>query len=185
MGRTAGWIKISGKVSDCCKAKDCKCEPDKGMTNNFYSDIDLCPKCKKPCKFIEASTRTAQYSDSGLPDDTGISQRDDLARKIQNDMYMGILHDIEGMDYNALMELEEKLQVLSSWIVASLPITASVHSEFKKKSQVDQLQPTDGVQNSEGVAQKPKKIRCSVKGCDNVFEVDPSNPHENKCTKCR
>ncbi len=63
IGKKAGWMKAAvedswkakwkaKKQSDCCGADDAKCEPDKGMTNNFYSDIDMCPKCKKNCKFV-------------------------------------------------------------------------------------------------------------------------------------
>ena len=63
--------------------------------------------------------KVAQYSDSGLPEDTGTSEKSELAGKIQNDLYMGILHDISNgaLSHNALLELEGKLQVLSSWIV--------------------------------------------------------------------
>ena len=31
----------------------------------------------------------------------------------------------------------------------------------------------------------PKKRRCSVKGCNNVFDYDESNSQENKCESCR
>jgi len=63
--------------------------------------------------------KVAQYSDSGLPEDAGTSQKDTLAGKIQNDLYMGILHDISKgeISHNALLELEERLQILSGWIV--------------------------------------------------------------------
>ena len=65
--------------------------------------------------------QVAQYSDSGLPDDTNISQRDDFSRQVQNDLFMSILSTIKGnMDQNALMELEIKLQELSEWIVNNL-----------------------------------------------------------------
>lgn len=66
--------------------------------------------------------KEAQYSDSGLPNDNSISPKEDLERKIQNDLYMSILHDIsEGkMKHNALLELEEKLAILSGWIVDNL-----------------------------------------------------------------
>ncbi len=53
IGKTAGWMKTTKKISDCCGIPDRKCEPDRGMTNNFYSDIDMCPKCKKHCNFVE------------------------------------------------------------------------------------------------------------------------------------
>jgi len=66
--------------------------------------------------------KVAQYSDSGLPENTGTPQKNDLASKIQNDLYMGILHDISKgkMPHDALLELEKKLQVLSNWIVSQI-----------------------------------------------------------------
>ena len=141
IGRKAGWIKVAQKVSDCCNAPDKKCEPDRGMTNNFYSDINMCPKCKNKCKFVEKKAqKTAQYSDGGLPDDTGISQKDDLSRHVQNDLFMSILGTIKGnMDQSSLMELEMKLQELSTWIVDHLSTreasSQKTIKEAKKKKQ--------------------------------------------------
>ena len=64
--------------------------------------------------------KKALYSDSGLPEDTNISQKDDLSRHIQHDLYMALLtsKNIKGLDHNALLELESKLQELAEWIVA-------------------------------------------------------------------
>ena len=75
----------------------------------------------KKAGWINGNIKTSQYSDSGLPDDTTISQKDDFIRKIQNDLYMSILSNIKGMKYNSLLELETKLQELSHWIVDHLP----------------------------------------------------------------
>jgi hypothetical protein len=55
------------------------------------------------------------------------------------------------------------------------------------QSYSNQLQPLDGVQNSdamEGLIPNTKK-KCSVKGCNNEVKYDPSNPSNTKCEKCR
>ena len=52
----------------------------------------------------------------------------------------------------------------------------------------NQLQPLDGVQTSDaakGSSAKPKKQKCSVKGCNKVFDWDASNPKETRCESCR
>ncbi|MFA7219350.1 MAG: hypothetical protein WC119_02480 [Synergistaceae bacterium] len=65
---------------------------------------------------------------------------------------------------------------------------ASRKNSLKRAAQTDQLQPLDGVQNSEGAkggSAKSKKSKCSAEGCDKEFRYDPSNPKETKCEHCR
>lgn len=64
-------------------------------------------------------------------------------------------------------------------------------SEMGKKAgwivetQVDQLMPLDGVQNSLGVGKEMKKRRCCMKGCENEFDCDGLDTKENRCPSCR
>jgi len=60
--------------------------------------------------------------------------------------------------------------------------------DLSRNAQVDQTQPLDGVQTSkaaEGGSATPNKLKCAKKGCNNEFTVDPVNPNENCCEKCR
>jgi hypothetical protein len=67
-------------------------------------------------------------------------------------------------------------------------LNASKKGKIVQKSQVDQLQPLDGVQNSdaaEGFNGKKPKLTCSNQKCKATFPYDPTNPDETKCPKCR
>ena len=56
IGKLAGWVDDSidpnykHKISNCCGSKDCPCGD---MMGDFYSDISICPKCKKYCEFVD------------------------------------------------------------------------------------------------------------------------------------
>ena len=114
---------------------------------------------------------------------TGVPEEDELARN-------NALKNVFRKNPSSLEQASDLLQSEFQAYMASIdrPHINQYDQGLSQTAQVDQLQPLDGVQNSDaaaGASEKPKTLKCDKKGCKNVFTFDPSNPTENRCENCR